>query len=62
MIRKKVITLLLVMGIVTSVASADNVTFKGATSTEGGELLMLTGNLTKPHGDGPFGAVVLLHG
>lgn len=62
MIRKKVITLLLVIGIVTSVASADNVTFKGATSTEGGELLMLTGNLTKPHGDGPFGAVVLLHG
>jgi dienelactone hydrolase len=62
MIRKTVIVLLLVIGIVTSAAAADIVTFKGATTTAGGELLMLTGNLTKPHGDGPFGAVVLLHG
>ena len=62
MIRKTVIVLLLVIGIVTSAAAADIVTFKGATTAAGGELLMLTGNLTKPHGDGPFGAIVLLHG
>ncbi len=62
MIRKTVIVLLLVIGIVTSAAAADNVTFKGATTTTGGDLLMLTGKLTKPQEEGRFPAVVQLHG
>ena len=62
MIRKTFIALLLVFGTVTSAAAADIVTFKGTTTTEIGDMLMLTGKLTKPKGDGPFHAVVVLHG
>jgi dienelactone hydrolase len=45
-----------------SVIAADMVTFKGMDTIPGGIPLMLTGKLTRPHGNGPFPAVVLLHG
>jgi len=53
---------LLVSVIFTAAIAGDTVTFKGMTTTEAGDPLMLTGKLTKPQGDGPFAAVVLLHG
>jgi dienelactone hydrolase len=60
--RQIVIVVILVMFASTSVIAAEIVTFKGTGTTEAGTPLMLTGKLTKPHGDGPFPAVVLLHG
>jgi poly(3-hydroxybutyrate) depolymerase len=62
MIKKMFVALILVIGFVTSPAAADNVTFKGATKTVDGDLLMLTGKLTKPQGQGRFPAIVQLHG
>jgi dienelactone hydrolase len=44
------------------VSAAEIVTFKGVTKTKDGDLLMLTGKLAKPQGEGRFPAVVLLHG
>jgi dienelactone hydrolase len=43
-------------------SAAENITFQGPTKTKAGDFVMLTGKLTKPQGDGPFPAVVLLHG
>jgi len=62
MIRQSLIAPLLVIGIMISAAAADTVTFKGMSATGGGKPIMLTGNLTKPQGEGPFPAVVMLHG
>jgi dienelactone hydrolase len=42
--------------------AAENVSFKGSTKIASGDFIMLTGKLTKPQGDGPFPAVVMLHG
>lgn len=53
---------LLISVIFTAANAGDTVTFKGMTVNEDGTPLMLTGKLTKPQGDGPFAAVVLLHG
>lgn len=44
------------------VTSAEKITFKSNCKTEGGKPLMLTGELQKPGGDGPFPAVVMMHG
>jgi dienelactone hydrolase len=61
--RKILIALLLLtFGAAMSAAAADTVTFKSTSKTKGNERLMLTGNLTRPDGHGPFPAVVLLHG
>jgi len=61
MIRNIVIALLLVIATVISSPAADTVKFKAKSTTPDGELVMLTGKLTKPQGDGPFPGVVLLH-
>ena len=53
---------ILIIGTVTLAAAADTVTFQGTTKTKVGDLVMLTGKLTKPQGDGPFPAIVMLHG
>jgi dienelactone hydrolase len=45
-----------------SVNAADIVTFKSTDTLTAGTPLMLTGKLTRPQGDGPFPAIVLLHG
>jgi dienelactone hydrolase len=53
---------ILIVGTVTLAAAADTVTFQGTTKTKAGDFVMLKGKLTKPQGDGPFPAVVMLHG
>jgi dipeptidyl aminopeptidase/acylaminoacyl peptidase len=45
-----------------SAFSGKDVSFKGTTKTPSGDFVTLAGKLTKPRGDGPFPAVVLLHG
>jgi dienelactone hydrolase len=56
------ISFLLIIGTVILAEAANIVTFKGTDTTVAGAPLMLMGKLTKPQGDGPFPAVVLLHG
>ena len=62
MFRQILIMVILVILTSTSVIAADIVTLKGTDITAAGTPLMLVGKLTKPQGDGPFPAVVLLHG
>ena len=57
-----IISFLLIIGTVILAEASDIVTFKGTGTTEAGTPLMLAGKLTKPQGNGPFPAVVLLHG
>ena len=40
----------------------NTVSFQSSTATFGGGALILTGRLNKPDGEGPFPAIVLLHG
>jgi dienelactone hydrolase len=62
MIREVIIAgVCLIFGF-TAAAGAENVTFKSNSKTEDGKPLMLAGELLKPDGDGPFPAVVMLHG
>lgn len=62
MIRKSIVVLLLVFGSMCSVAAAaEDVTFK-STQKWNSETLTLTGKLWKPSGNGPFPAIVMLHG
>ena len=59
--RKTAISFFLVFFVAVSFAFAEEwVTFKGTSKT--GEALMLKGILEKPQGEGPFPAVVMLHG
>jgi dienelactone hydrolase len=44
-----------------SAFSGKDISFKGTTKTPSGGIVTLTGKLTKPQGEGPFPAVVLLH-
>jgi dienelactone hydrolase len=64
--RKSIIrwglVVVLIMATVTLAAAADTVTFQGTTKTKAGDFVMLTGKFTKPQGDGPFPAVVLMQG
>ena len=57
-----IIVMVLMVGISASGIAADIITFKSSDATAAGTPLMLTGKLTKPQGNGPFPAVVLLHG
>jgi dienelactone hydrolase len=66
-VRKNVIIVLSLVifatWLVGSAASAvESVSFKGTTKIANGDFVTLTGKLIKPQGDGPFPAVVLLHG
>ena len=56
------ITICAIWLIVSSVFAAEVVSFKGTTKIKSGDFVTLTGKLTKPQGDGPFPAVVLMHG
>ena len=59
----KIVTLIfLLVGTATFTGAAETVTFKSTSKALGEARLMLAGKLTKPQGDGPFPAVVLLHG
>jgi dienelactone hydrolase len=62
MFKSAFTAVLLVAVIFTAANAGDTVTFKGMTTTEAGDPLMLKGKLTKPRGNGPFPAIVLLHG
>jgi len=52
---------ILIIGTVT-LSTAEDVTFQGTTKTKAGDFVMLQGKLTKPQGNGPFPAIVMLHG
>ncbi len=56
------ITLFTIWVVATSAIAAEVVSFKGTTKIASGDFVTLTGKLTKPQGDGPSPAVVLLHG
>lgn len=45
-----------------STSLAEKVSFKGSSLTADGKAIMLTGELSKPIGEGPFPAIVMLHG
>jgi len=57
-----IISLLFIIGTLVLAEATDIVRFKGSDTTAAGTPLTLAGKLTKPQGDGPFPAVVLLHG
>jgi len=59
-VRTIVIVGLFICTVFTTSAESETVTFEGKTATE--KAMKLTGILMKPDGDGPFPAVVLLHG
>jgi dienelactone hydrolase len=56
------VSLLLVGGALILAEAVEILTFKSTHTTPAGDPLMLAGKLTKPQGNGPFPAVVLLHG
>jgi dienelactone hydrolase len=61
MVKEIVLAFLLVLGTAPLVFSAETATFRGAQKKSTGEPFLLSGKLTKPEGNGPFPAVVLLH-
>jgi len=62
MIRKVIIAFVCLIFGFAAVTGAENVTFGSNSKTENGKTLMLVGELLKPDGDGPFPAVIMLHG
>ena len=57
-----IITIFAIWLIGSAAFAAETVSFKGTTKIKSGDFVTLTGKLTKPKGDGPFPAVVLMHG
>lgn len=62
MLKKIIVVFALLTGIFTPAGADETVTFKDTSHNTSGGSLTLTGQLTKPKGEGPFPAVVLLHG
>lgn len=61
--KPKVILMVLLWVTIASIShSSETVTIKGTGTTSEGNPLMLTGKLKKPAGEGPFPAVICLHG
>ena len=56
MYKKQIFTVILIIGITFQLSFAESVTFKSRL-----EGIEINGILTKPEGEGPFPAVVLLH-
>ena len=56
------ITIFAIWLIGSTLLAAEVVSFKGTTKIASGGFVTLTGKLTKPQGDGPFPALVLMHG
>ncbi len=56
------ITLVTIWLVGSSAFGAEVLSFQGTTKLARGDLVRLTGKLTKPQGDGPFPAIVLSHG
>lgn len=59
---KKLIVVLLLSGITAPLGHAEGVTFWSTNLIKDEKPILLSGILTKPNGEGPFPAVVLLHG
>jgi dienelactone hydrolase len=62
MYKKQILLAMLILGIAVQLGFADPIKFKSTSTDKDGKPLSLTGILTKPEGDGPFPAIVLLHG
>lgn len=62
MMRKISLTILLLLTVIMSVACVSRVKFESTFLSVRTEQITLTGKLSKPNGEGPFPAVVLLHG
>ena len=62
MAKKVVFALCMVFVQVALTACASTAVFKSLDTNRTGEQIILRGKLTKPKGDGPFPAIVLLHG
>lgn len=62
MFNKHLILTLLILGFTFQIGFAENIKFQSSSKGKDGKQLTLTGILKKPDGDGPFPAVVLLHG
>ena len=60
--KKQVLLIVLILGFTVQFGFAESVTFKSNSKSEDGAQLKLTGILNKPKGNGPFPAIVLLHG
>ena len=61
--KRKISIVFTLLALMCTPAGADEtVTFKSLSNNTDGASLTLTGHLTKPKGEGPFPAVVLLHG
>lgn len=62
MLRKVIVAYVCLIFGFAAVSGAENVTFGSNSKTADGKPLMLTGELLRPNGDGPFPAVIMLHG
>ena len=61
MVKKIALAFLLVLGTAAIALPAETVTFQGTQNKGTSESILLSGKLTRPEGNGPFPAVVLLH-
>jgi len=55
-------SILLAIIFTSSALAAESVTFVGLSPTPGIDKLILKANLVKPEGNGPFPAVIMMHG
>jgi len=62
MTRKIIIAIWMVFVLVALIGCVSTAEFKSLDVSKSGEQQILIGKLTKPSGDGPFPAIVLLHG
>lgn len=62
MYKKYLIIFMIIFGFIAQISFADSVEFKSSSKGKDGKQLILTGILKRPYGDGPFPAIVLLHG
>ena len=62
MLKKCLILIVLILGFTFQITFAENIEFKSTSKGGDGNPILLTGVLTKPEGEGPFPAVVFLHG
>ena len=60
--KQLVILIMLIFGFAAQFCLADSVIFESSIPSKRDQQLVLTGVLVKPNGNGPFPAVVLLHG
>ena len=62
MFKKCFILIILILSFTFQISFAENIKFKSTQKGKDGNPLLLTGVLTKPEGNGPFPAIVFLHG